>query len=406
VKNWCPLKKYFLIAGFFLFFTLVIQMSSGQTAWCLEQKQPPTFQQPGSKKNILTGIHLLYDRRFEEAEKIFEQVILESPERPIGYFYLAMVTWSRMASGFWSHETVEVYLKRVDHTVKVAKERIENGKGDSSDYFYLGGALGFKGRFELSQGNWLSAFFFAREAIDALKICHEMAPDNKDVLLGIGSFDYYTARLSGTLKFLSYLLLHKGNKQEGLRKLNIAASQATYSATEAKSMLLHIYLFLEENFSKSLTFAKDLVTRYDNNPRYKVLEGVSYLRLGMESEFRDVVDGIRKRGSRSPLTTRSAMWERRALYMESIHDLFQNRYAAARSKLAFLLKHADPKNDPYMVAWPMIKMGMSYDLEGNRKRATEYYRIVIDMKNGSGAQFLAKRLLKYPPKKQDPFIGY
>lgn len=358
------------------------------------------------ERYILTGIHLLYDRHFEDAEGLFRAVIVRTPKRPMGYFYLAMVTWSRMASGFWSPESTKQYLGRVDRTISVARRRIENTNADSYDYFYLGGALGFKGRFELSLGHWLSSFFLATDAIDALKTCLRMDPNNKDVLLGIGIFDYYTARLSGVLKFLSYLLLHRGNKEEGLRKLNIAAREATYSATEAKSMLLHIYLFLEEDFPRSLGIAEGLVKRYDQNPRFKVLKGVSYIRLGMDRQFWNMVHGLRQRALRASSPEEASLWVRRALYLETIHDLFQGCYPEARAKIGLILNHRDPKNDPYMIAWPLIKMGMSYDLEGKRGEAKKYYRQVVEMENGSGAQFLAKKLLRAPTKKNDPFIGY
>ena len=59
-----------------------------------------------------------------------------------------------------------------------------------------------------------------------------------------------------------------------------------------------------------------------------------------------------------------------------------------------------------MIAWPLVKMGMSYDLEGDRKKAIKYYDQVLNMENGSGAQFMAKRMLANPPEKNDPFIGY
>ncbi len=398
--------RYLVILGLFLVLSPVVLLTPQQAIWGLEQEQ--RFSPEGSwpSGDIQTGIHLLYDRRFEEAEALFRQVVSQSPERPVGYFYLAMVTWSRMAAGFWSPETIEEYLERVDRTIRVATERIESSNADSYDYFFLGGALGFKGRFELSQGNWLSSFFLARNAIDALNTCLDMDPDNKDVLLGIGSFDYYTARLSGVLKFLSYLLIHEGDKEEGLRKLNIAAREAKYSGTEAKSMLVHIYLFLEQDFLKSLSIAKDLAKRYDQNPRFKVLEGVSYLRLRMEPQFWDTVNGLRQRGLKASSAKMASMWERRALYLETIYDLFQGQYSAARVKLTRILDHADPENDPYMIAWPLIKMGMSYDLEGDRQEAQKYYKRVMDMKNGAGAQFLAKRLLQWPPRENDPFIGY
>ena len=44
--------------------------------------------------------------------------------------------------------------------VKTSRERIKKEKSDSFTYFYLGGALGFKGRFKLMQRNYLSSFVF------------------------------------------------------------------------------------------------------------------------------------------------------------------------------------------------------------------------------------------------------
>jgi len=356
--------------------------------------------------DILRGIHLLYDEQFEAAENVFLKVVSQSVEKPDGYFYLAMVIWSRLASGFWTPEAVEEFRKRIDRAIQVARKRIEGNTFDSYDYFFLGGALGFRGRFELMRGNWLSSFFLAKEAISALNTCLKMDPGNKDVLLGLGTFDYYTAHLTGVLKFLTYLLLHEGNKDEGLRKLHVAAEEAIYSATESKSMLLHIYLFLEKDFKKALPLAEYLAKRYEHNPRYRFLKGVSYIGLGMDLQYRVTVNDFRRRSRRSPMPERGSVWGRRALYLETSHDLHYGQYSEARKKIGIILSQSDPENDPAMIAWPLMKMGMSYELEGHRGKAIEYYDQVLNMKNGSGAQFLAKKLLSDHLKKNDPFIRY
>jgi tetratricopeptide (TPR) repeat protein len=394
-------------ASFSLILAFLLLFSLKPVAWGFDDKIFSDSKVTQSNKKILQGIHLLYDERFDEAANIFLKVIAESPQKPDGYFYMAMVSWSSLASGFWSPEAVDEFKKRIDRTIHVARCRIEGGSNpDSYDYFFLGGALGFKGRFELMRGNWLSSFFLARDAIGALNTCLNMDPGNKDVMLGIGTFDYYTAHLSGVLKFLTYLLLHKGNKEEGLRKLQLAAEKATYSATEAKSMLLHIYLFIEEDFSKSLYLAEGLSKRYDMNLRYHTLKGVCYIRMERVIRYRDTVYDLRQRGLRAPFLNKASQWRRRALYLETVYDLYHGRYSEARSKLQEILSRPDPENDPAMIAFPLVKMGMSYDLEGDREEAEKYYRRVMDMENGSGAQFLAKKLLAAPPKEKDPFIGY
>jgi tetratricopeptide (TPR) repeat protein len=356
---------------------------------------------------ILRGITLIYNRQLVEAEETFQSFILDHPDEPAGYFYLAMVSWSYLTNGFWSDAVVNEYAHRIDKTISVAKKRIRNSTSqDSFAYFYLGGALGFKGRFALMRQKWFSSFLLAVEAIDALKTCLEIDPGNRDVLLGIGSFDYYTARMSGVLKFLSYLLLHKGSTEEGLRKLHQAADEAIYSSTEAKSLLLHIYLFLEEDYAKALPIAEDLAMRFDKNPRYKYLQGLCYLRAGREEDFREAVRYLygREQGALSGI--QGGLWRRRAMYLEVSEALLKEACPKARCILDHIISTADPATDPAMIAWPILKKGMAFDLEGNRDSALNLYKRVQDMENGAGAQFLAKKFTESPVEKKDPFLGY
>jgi tetratricopeptide (TPR) repeat protein len=361
-----------------------------------------------ANQDLLKGIHLLYNWHFDEAQALFRELARSSPDDPAPFFYLAMVTWSRLASGFWSPAEVEEYGDRIDRTVEVAKKRISKGLGDASDYLYLGGALGFKGRFELMEGNWLSSFFLALDAIDALKTCHRMDPENRDVLLGLGIFDYYTAHLSGVLKFLSYLLIHPGNKEEGLRKLTLAAREATYSATEAKSVLLHNYLFLEEDFKKAMELADELTRQYPRNYRYWLLLGVCQVRLQMEEEEQGTIEFLKDRSRDLAFTLEErAVWLRRSTYLEGIRHAYAGDCQGARGKFRSLVDDPDPVHDPAMVAWPLLKIAMCYDLEQQRQKAKKIYQQILDMENGAGAQFLAtKYLLSDPPRTGDPFLGY
>ena len=390
---------------FLAFILVAIGLVLPDPAWTLEKARRSVYDDP-FKKEILLGIDLLYDMKFDEAETLFSRVASQIPDSPAGHFYLAMVSWSRLASGFWSSEVVAEYARRIDKTIDVATKRIQNGKPDSYTYFYLGGALGFKGRFELMQHRWLTCFNLAYEAVQALEKCRKMDAHNQDVLFGLGIFDYYTARLSGVLKFLTYLLLHKGDKEEGLRKLQVAAEEATYCGIEAKSMLIHIYLFLEEDFRKALPLAQELAERYQENPRHKFFEGIVYIREGKESAYREVVEYLRRRALTAPSATQTALWNDQALYLEASYHLFRGRCAEARVKLDTILSQPEPPGDPTMIAWPLLKKGMSYDLEGNRERAVEFYEHVLAMENGAGAQFLAEKCLDEPVQKNDPFLGY
>ncbi len=371
-----------------------------------ERPQEQTLKGKNANEQILKGIHLIYDRRFPEAEKIFREVVARSPDLPAGYFYLAMVSWSELAAGFWAPGNVAEFKKRIDAAIEKAETRIEETGGDSYDFFYFGGALGFKGRFELMKGRWLSSYFLARDAIDALKICQEMDPANKDVLLGLGTFDYYTARLSGLLGFITSLMLHKGDIKRGLERLNIAAREATFSSIETKSLLLHIYLFMEEDYEKALPLSRELSNRFPHNPHFPILKGVTFIRMRKDEGYRKTVEEMRRKGLAGKDAKSAAVWERRALYVETIHDLYNDRFSQAREKIDLLLASADPENDPGMIAWPILKKGMSYELEGDKKMARKYYDRVLQMENASGAQFLAERYMTETLGKDSSAIGF
>ena len=360
--------------------------------------------QPGL--DIIKGINHLYDLEFDEGETVFDKMVSERPEYPAGYFYRAMVTWSRLAVGFWSHQNLKEYVERIDQTISVAKNRINKDPKDSQSYFYLGGALGFKGRFELMRQNWFSSYNLAYDAIQALKTCQKLDPNNKDVLLGLGIYDYYTAKLSGVLKLLTYLFLHKGDKDEGLRKLHVAAREALYSSLEAKSMLIHIYLFLEEDFAKALPLIQDLRIQFRKNMRYPYFEGLAYIRLNEESKYREMVDLLRAESLKRKTKSDFIIWEHQALYLEATYHLFRGETQEARIKLDTILSDADPVRDPDMIAFPILKKGMSYDLEKKRETALDYYRQVVNMENGAGAQFIAQKCIDEASKKGDPFLGY
>lgn len=390
----------------FLILALVLNCLFFQNAGCEKTILSQNPAKTSTPEKILKGIHLLYDLEFDAAEAIFSGITRQSPELPQGHFYMAMVSWSRLVSGFWTAENIDTFKKRIDQAIQVAKTRVEGKTAGSIDYFYLGGALGFSGRFEMMQKKWFSAFLTSRKAIKALEMCREMDPSNFDALLGLGTYEYYTAKLSGVLRFLSFLLLQTPDKNEGLRKLNLAAEKGVYSRTEAKSVLLNICLFLESDCPRAYSLARELGKKYQKDPVYKHFEGVAAIKLGDKDAYEQTLVYMRnKRDTAISEQTRNK-WARRILYLSSVHDLFHGRYPDAREKLQKVLDLSDPESDPLMAFWPLVKIGITFDLEGKKGPAKEYYRKVLKLKNAAGAQFLAERCLKNPPVEKDPVIGY
>jgi tetratricopeptide (TPR) repeat protein len=155
-----------------------------------------------------------------------------------------------------------------------------------------------------------------------------------------------------------------------------------------------------------LPIIQNLRAKFKKNPRYPFFEGLVYIRQDRDSKYREMVEALRAESRKTKTRTDLIIWENQALYLEAAYHLFRNQTQQARSKLDAILSQADPVADPDMIAWPILKKGMSYDLEGKRDTALALYRQVLKMENGAGAQFLAEKCIDGAPKKGDPFLGY
>ena len=118
------------------------------------------------------------------------------------------------------------------------------------------------------------------------------------------------------------------------------------------------------------------------------------------------MDFLKRRSVAQRSKSRSLLWKDEALYLEASYYLLRSKYTDAIRTLDRILSYPDPVSNPAMIAWPLLKKGMSYDLLGNREKAVEYYSLVKKMRNGAGAQFLAEKYLKKPVSKGDLFLGY
>ena len=101
----------------------------------------------------------------------------------------------------------------------------------------------------------------------------------------------------------------------------------------------------------------------------------------------------------------ASTWRSWGRYLEVSYFLFHDKYSEARLIINDILQTRDAENNPYMIAWPLLKLGMTYDLEGEREKALEYYLRVQEMNNGAGAQFLAQKYTRKAAIRGDPLIG-
>lgn len=370
---------------------------------CISQKADAQWvlQSGEMDLQIRRGINLIYNMEFDAAERTFDSVITSNPDHPAGYFYSASVIFWRAVTNPDNTNYDQQYRDRLQLAIDKSDRVLEQNDRDVAGIFYKGAALGMRARIFAIRPNWKDAIDIvlgdAKEGVKYLNMMEELIPANPDVLFGRGLYNYYVEAVKDDNPMLAPIigLFATGNKRVGLQMLEISAQQAQYAKTEAQYELMKVYYIYEKNFVRANAFAQYLTNKFPNNVQFLHYLGYSQVSLGQtdkyDSTYRVVLDRCREK--RPGYTIRQA---REAMYFRGQAQL--NMHGGNLDSALYFLYNSNllsrkltPNETTWWITKSELMMGQAYDLKGDRKRAIEMYRRVLDLDDHSGAHANANK---------------
>jgi tetratricopeptide (TPR) repeat protein len=355
---------------------------------------------PEADSLVILGKEKIYNCEFEEAEKIFQEVKDLEPDHPAGYFLDAMVYYWKLTLYRFTDYYHRPFLKRINKAIEVCDKRLDDNEHDIVALFFKGGAIGYRGRFYGENQNWVKS---ARDGLNAYNIlvdCLKIAPNNSDILLGIGIFNYYTEAIPEKYPVTKPLLsfLPPGDKELGIAQLNAAVNHARYSGVEAETVLLQAFYSFDRNNSKALEIAQSLHERFPNNPYFHRYLGKCQIRVGdfksMEALWREVLMlHINKKPGYDNLTAREALFnigwalQKRKDYKMAI------KYLNKCIEASKMLDEEDGEISGYRIEAELKVADCHYRLE-NYDKAIAVYKKVLKMREYSNSHKRAKHGIK------------
>lgn len=223
-KNRLMLSLWYLIAIVLFFFESIL----GQT--CFDVKTDSLIQ---------CGIELSIEHNYLKAESIFQRLIEDYPDHPIGYFFMAATLQSKMMdyeSDHWNQEFFQNIRLAIQYT-----EKNEFGKPEHDPWslFYHGSALCYLAFYEGRNANFLKAVRHGLTGISILKKVIKIESKIHDAYFGIGSYKYWRSQKT---KFLNWLPLVSDERQEGIEMVRRAVEQGKYTQYAAMNELIWILL--------------------------------------------------------------------------------------------------------------------------------------------------------------------
>ena len=346
------------------------------------------------------GIDEVYNLEFERADSTFDTLKQINPRHPAGLFFHSMVEWWRIMIDIDNDAHDKEFFDGLDRVIALCDSILDKNPNDVTALFFKGGAIGFKGRLKFHRDDYFAAANAGRKALPLIQQVAELAPDNSDVLLGTGMYNYYADVIPEEYPFAKPLLLFipPGDKKKGLQELTQAAEKGKFASVEATYFLLQTYYFYEKDYPKALDLATELTGKYPNNMLFQKYLGRCYVVLGDWSHVHEVFSDIVARTKRNQRGY-NASAEREAEYYLGMCAMVRRDYDEALKQFYRCdetSRGLDKQGASGFMVMANLKVGMMYDLQGKRELAIQQYRKVLGMKEYVDSYAQAEQYLKKP----------
>ena len=344
------------------------------------------------------GLDRLYDMDFNGADAVFAGISKRYPDHPVGPFLEALSPWWQIQVNLYDESRDDAFLKAMDTVLDRCERRLKKDREDLDGMFFEAGAHALRGRLYADRERYFKAARDGQKALHYLEEVRKRDPQNPDLLLGAGLFDYLVDVVPRQHPFLKVFtsFFPKGSRERGLAELSQAAEKGQFVSTEAAFSLLQIYFVFEDDYATSLHYARLLRERYPDNSLFHVYEGRSFARLNLWDEARRTLQEVAERQAEGKPGYRGDVAEQ-ALYLLARDAVRRRQFPEALDLLQRLEREPQHgREESVYKTLGRLYRGMALDALGQRDEAVRFYRMVRSAKGPDSARDLAKNLLKAP----------
>jgi tetratricopeptide (TPR) repeat protein len=346
------------------------------------------------------GIDFIYNLEFQKADSTFHDLVTLYPRHPAGHFFLAMVDWWRIMIDIDNAAYDERLTDSLNGVIDLCDELLDENENNVTALFFKGGALGFLGRLRFHRDDWLGAANAGRQALPIVRSASEVDPNNFDVLLGTGIYNYYAEVIPEQYPIAKPLLLFipPGDKKKGIEQLKTASERGKYASVEAKYFLMQLYFLYEKEYGKSLALATELHHRYPNNMLFHKYVGRCYISQGNYTMAGGVFSTIQARVKERRIGYNNVT-EREAEYYLGVCAMNARNYDEALEhfyRCDVISRELDDDGPSGFMVQANLNVGKIYDAQAQRDLAVKQYRKVLDMKEYRDSHVQAEKFLKTP----------
>jgi len=341
---------------------------------------------------ISIGTESLYNFSFNSAEKIFDNIIINYPESPAGYYYKSI-------SHLWffldnkNEIALENFILLTDTVIEKAEAIILE---DSSDLFvlYLLSSTYMNRTFAYTRDeNYFDAVVAARKFHFYIDQLFEEDSLYYDAYMSRGLFNFAISQAPQTWSWALNLAGMTGNKKLGLKYLELAAEKGRFSKIDAQFYLSQIYSEFLLKYKPAGKILDELNYRFPKNLLFR------FALANLQTNTFDSFNAIRN--YKQIYTSKDTNFIQLKCYAGmSLGDILYSKgeYEQARKYYVSFLENT---TDEHFKGITAFHIGLSYLFEGDSLSALLYFDKVADgnedLDDDLYARVLGERFLNQLP---------
>ena len=373
---------------------------------------------------VSQGYDHFYNLEYDQAIADFKANIAQHPDDPSAWNHLAHAILyramyrggaleSQLVTGsnpFLRRDKVKTtaaedqeFYDAINKSISLCRAKLATTPAAADALSAMGVAYALRANYNfLVRKAWMDALHDASRANDAVRKAICLEPGDVDARLIPGVYDYVVADLPWGYRFLTFLAGFHGNRERGIHTLQTVAREGKTDKVDAQILLVAIYR-REKRPAEALPLLNDLIQHYPRNHllRFEVVQ--MYSDLGDRDNAMREIDKIWMLHDGGAPGYADLMPEK-IDYLEGNFLFWYNDLDRAEAHLMKVTAKAGSLDlNTAIMAW--MRLGQTYDLEGQRKEAVAAYRQAVAMAPNSEVGKESQKYINHPYKRRQAAVA-
>ena len=339
---------------------------------------------------VQRGIDHIYNYEFAEADALRRTLQGRYPGHPVTYFIAAFQMYWQYLPIKDNRAKVGEYVRNLNQCLAAVEKQYDKNSEHPEAVFFRLAARGYLALMYNYQNELLKAAGEGQKVYNNLTEALKITEQNPEFLFVTGTYNYYVEAYPEDHAIVRPLMIFfkDGNKNLGLKQLDLATKRAVITQVEAAYFLAQTYLDHESRPDLATKYTAQLVSAYPQNHIFRMIHVQSLLLAGRYAEAERELPELKKQSSGFfPIT-----WRFFDGYLQE--KKYRNDTTAQNYYIAALKTPYDAQYTKEYHAMAYAGLARIADRNGNEQKAKEYYKKCLNLAQYKSVIEEAKRYLK------------